>query len=70
MLQETIGTATGAESWTSSGQQDKQAGIDAMKAASEARDSASSGMGKVEEQAGKLVGCEGMEKEGAESKSS
>ena len=39
-----------------------------MKAASAARDPQQQGMGKVEELAGKAVGCEGMEKEGAESK--
>lgn len=38
-----------------------------MKAASSERD-ASSGYGKVEEVAGKMTGCEGMEKEGAQSK--
>ena len=38
-----------------------------MKAASAARDPQQQGMGKVEELAGKAVGCEGMEKEGAES---
>ena len=59
---------TGSQDWKSSGESDKQAGIDAMKAASENRDPQQSGMGKVEEVAGKLVGCEGMENEGAESK--
>lgn len=39
-----------------------------MKAAGENRDSASQGLGGVEEAAGKVVGCEGMRKEGAESK--
>lgn len=38
-----------------------------MKAASENRDT-SKGLGGAEEKAGKLVGCEGMQKEGAESK--
>jgi uncharacterized protein YjbJ (UPF0337 family) len=38
-----------------------------MKAAGEGRDPASSGYGKVEEIAGKVAGCEGMEKEGAAS---
>jgi uncharacterized protein YjbJ (UPF0337 family) len=41
-----------------------------MKAASANRDPQQSGFGKVEEVAGKLTGCEGMEKEGAQSKSS
>lgn len=35
-----------------------------MKAASEARDASSHGYGKVEEVAGRAVGCEGMVKEG------
>ena len=39
-----------------------------MKAASANRDPQQSGYGKVEEIAGKAVGCEGMESEGAESK--
>lgn len=38
-----------------------------MKAASENRDT-SQGYGGVEQTAGNLVGCEGMQKEGAESK--
>lgn len=38
-----------------------------MKKASEARDP-SQGYGKIEEMAGKAVGCEGMEKEGESSK--
>lgn len=38
-----------------------------MKTAGEQRDH-SKGMGGVEEKAGSLVGCEGMQKEGAESK--
>lgn len=69
-LQETVGSVTGSEEWKSSGQSDKQAGIDAMKQASSDRDPNQSGFGKVEEQAGKLVGCEGMEKEGEQSKQS
>lgn len=40
-----------------------------MKAASQIRD-ANTGLGRAEELAGKAVGCEGMEKEGAQSKSS
>lgn len=39
-----------------------------MKAASEARDAGQQGYGKAEEVAGKVVGCEGMVKEGEESK--
>jgi hypothetical protein len=47
--------------------QDKEQAIDAMKAASANRDT-SQGLGGIEEKAGSLVGCEGMQKEGAESK--
>ncbi|KAI4728066.1 hypothetical protein E4T49_04206 [Aureobasidium sp. EXF-10728] len=60
-----IGSVTGNTAWQQSGETDKQTGIDAMKAASENRDPATDGYGKVEEVAGKLSGCEGMEKEGA-----
>ena len=38
-----------------------------MKAASEVRDASGLGYGKVEEVAGKVVGCEGMVKEGGAS---
>ena len=40
-----------------------------MKAAGQNRDAQTQGFGRVEEVAGKAVGCEGMEREGAESKS-
>ncbi|TKA71733.1 hypothetical protein B0A55_08536 [Friedmanniomyces simplex] len=63
-----IGNLTGAQAWTASAEQDKTAGIDAMKQASAQRDPATSGYGKVEEMAGKVAGCEGMESEGAQSK--
>lgn len=39
-----------------------------MRAASADRDPQSSGFGKVEEVAGKVTGCNGMESEGAESR--
>ena len=39
-----------------------------MKAASANRDPNTDGYGKVEEIAGKMTGCEGMEKEGADSR--
>lgn len=39
-----------------------------MKAASQNRDPATDGYGKAEEVLGKAVNCEGMENEGAESK--
>ena len=38
-----------------------------MKSASEGRDPSKDGYGKAEELAGKVAGCEGMEKEGAAS---
>lgn len=59
---------TGSHAWTSSGEQAKAHAVSDMKAASEARDSSKKGLGKAEELAGKAVGCEGMVKEGAESK--
>lgn len=62
-----VGQVTGLPSWKSSGQEDKTAAVDAMKKASEGRDT-SKGLGDVEEKAGNLVGCEGMQKEGAQSK--
>ncbi|KAK3725028.1 hypothetical protein LTR37_000538 [Vermiconidia calcicola] len=65
---ETIGSVTGSEDWKSSGQADKQEAIDGMKAASQGRDPQTNGYGKAEEMAGKAVGCEGMEDEGAHSK--
>ncbi|ROV98023.1 hypothetical protein VMCG_07080 [Cytospora schulzeri] len=58
-----IGAVTGSQAWTASGEQDKAHAVSDMKAASEGRD-ASGGYGKVEEVAGKAVGCEGMVKEG------
>ncbi|KAI5199060.1 hypothetical protein E4T39_06429 [Aureobasidium subglaciale] len=63
-----VGSVTGNTAWQQSAETDKQGGIDAMKAASANRDPATDGYGKVEEVAGKLSGCEGMEKEGAQSK--
>ncbi|KAK5134454.1 hypothetical protein LTR08_006501 [Meristemomyces frigidus] len=65
-----IGSVTGAQAWNSSAKADKTAGIDAMKQASANRDPQQSGFGKVEEMAGKMTGCEGMEKEGGQSKQS
>lgn len=58
---------TGSQAWTSSGEQDKAHAQSAMKAASENRDASAQGFGKTEEIAGKAFGCEGMEKEGAQS---
>jgi len=67
-LQETIGNVTGADAWKASGVQDKEQAIGDMKKAGEARNSSQQGYGGVEEKVGSLVGCEGMQKEGAESK--
>lgn len=61
-----MGSITGNKEWKESGHQQKEEAIENMKAASEGRDAAS-GYGKVEELAGKVTGCEGMEKEGAAS---
>ncbi|KAM0703010.1 hypothetical protein Q7P35_010442 [Cladosporium inversicolor] len=63
-----IGAVTGSETWNVSAETVKADGIDAMKAASKQRDAQRDGYGKVEELAGKAAGCEGMEKEGAQSK--
>ncbi|GAB7348667.1 hypothetical protein MBLNU459_g7030t1 [Dothideomycetes sp. NU459] len=63
-----IGSVTGSQAWTSSAAADKDEGVSAMKAASAGRDASASGYGKIEEVAGRVAGCEGMEKEGAESK--
>ncbi|KAK6841409.1 hypothetical protein PG995_000504 [Apiospora arundinis] len=49
------------------GEQAKAHAVGVMKAASEGRD-ATQGYGKVEEVAGKVTGCEGMQEEGAASK--
>ena len=58
---------TGSHAWKSSGEQDKAAGMATMKAAGEQRDASAQGYGKVEQMAGNLTGCEGMQKEGAAS---
>lgn len=61
---------TGSTEWKETGEREKAAAVDGMKAASENRDPQQSGFGKVEEVAGKAVGCEGMESEGNQSKTS
>lgn len=67
--QSTIGTALGSHAWTSSGEQAKARAVSDMRTAGEAREAAGSGgYGKAEALAGKAVGCEGMVKEGEESK--
>lgn len=54
-----------AATWNNSSESDKKDGIDAMKAATSQRDPQQHGLGKVEQLAGKAVGCEGMEQEGS-----
>jgi uncharacterized protein YjbJ (UPF0337 family) len=66
--QEAIGNLSGAAAWKSSGEQDKSQAVDAMKQAGAARDASTQGKGVVEEKLGNLVGCEGMQNEGALSK--
>ncbi|KAF2034818.1 hypothetical protein EK21DRAFT_55292 [Setomelanomma holmii] len=66
--EETIGNVTGNQAWKASGVQDKEQAVDAMKSASANRDPNQQGFGGIEEKAGSFVGCEGMQKEGAESK--
>ncbi|PTB67699.1 hypothetical protein BBK36DRAFT_1168078 [Trichoderma citrinoviride] len=62
----TIGSISGSQAWSASGEQDKAAAVDAMRKAADKRDP-NQGYGKAEEWAGKLTGCEGMQKEGAAS---
>ncbi|KAM0257358.1 hypothetical protein ACHAQJ_004445 [Trichoderma viride] len=61
-----VGSISGSQAWSASGEQDKAAGLAAMKKAGEKRDP-NQGYGKAEEWAGKLTGCEGMQKEGVAS---
>ncbi|KAF3766933.1 hypothetical protein M406DRAFT_355408 [Cryphonectria parasitica EP155] len=68
VAQAAVGSVTGSQAWTASGEQAKAHAVSDMKAAGEARDSAGKGLGKAEELAGKAVGCEGMVREGGESK--
>ncbi|KAI0122275.1 hypothetical protein F4814DRAFT_408152 [Daldinia grandis] len=63
----TIGSVTGSQAWTTSGEQAKAHAVDAMKTAGENRDP-SQGFGKVEQKLGQATGCEGMVKEGTASK--
>jgi len=62
-----VGSITGSREWKESGHEQKEQAVANMKAASEGRDPMQSGYGKAEEVAGKVTGCEGMEKEGAAS---
>ncbi|KAK4034357.1 hypothetical protein C8A01DRAFT_49249 [Parachaetomium inaequale] len=63
-----VGAVTGSQSWSASGQQDKERARASLQAAVEHRDPAKSGYGRAEEIAGRLTGCEGMKHEGAASK--
>lgn len=66
-LQATVGVLTGSQAWKASGEQDKAAGLADMKRAGEQRSPEAQGYGKFEEVAGKVTGCQGMQKEGAAS---
>jgi len=55
---------TSSHAWSSSGEQDKASGRAELKAAAEGRDASKQGYGKMEELAGRVVGCDGMKKEG------
>ncbi|KAI2626573.1 hypothetical protein GGR54DRAFT_476997 [Hypoxylon sp. NC1633] len=66
----TIGSVTGSQAWTTSGEQAKAHAVDSMKAAGEQRNPSSQGFGKVEQKLGQVTGCEGMVKEGGASKRS
>lgn len=63
-----MGAVTGSEAWKDSAEKDKKQGVDDMKTASQNREPATDGYGKAEEVLGKAVNCEGMESEGAASK--
>jgi len=68
-VEETIGNVTRNKEWQDSGKNDAKAGIDEMKTASQQNNSTptQSGLGgKIEEVAGKAVGCDGMAEEGKE----
>ncbi|KPM42127.1 hypothetical protein AK830_g4389 [Neonectria ditissima] len=62
----TVGVLTNSHAWKASGEQDKAAGLAALKKVGEQRDP-NQGYGKVEQMAGKITGCQGMEQEGAAS---
>ncbi|GAO18715.1 hypothetical protein UVI_02053210 [Ustilaginoidea virens] len=64
----TVGDLTGSQPWKESGEQDKAAGLSAMREAGEKTDPSAQGYGKAEELAGKLTGCDGMKSEGAASR--
>ncbi|KAH7127466.1 hypothetical protein EDB81DRAFT_889263 [Dactylonectria macrodidyma] len=61
----TVGVLTNSQAWKASGEQDKAAGLAALKRVGEQRSQhPEQGYGKVEQMAGKIVGCEGMMREG------
>ncbi|KAH7131585.1 hypothetical protein B0J13DRAFT_562881 [Dactylonectria estremocensis] len=61
----TVGVLTNSQAWKASGEQDKAAGLAALKRVGEQRsEHPEQGYGKVEQMAGKIVGCEGMMREG------
>jgi len=68
--EEVIGSVTGSQEWQNSGDSIKANAVNEMREATQNRNAESSGFGKAEQLAGKAVGCEGMEKEGAASKTS
>lgn len=59
---------TGSHAWKASGEQDKAAGLAALKKVGEMREQQDPnhehGYGRAEEIAGKVTGCQGMEREG------
>ncbi|KAH6888422.1 hypothetical protein B0T10DRAFT_488146 [Thelonectria olida] len=63
----TVGVLTGSQAWKASGEQDKAAGLAALKHAGEQRNASTQGYGRLEEVAGKVTGCQGMQREGAAS---
>jgi len=72
-VKETIGNLTSSQPWQATGQADKSAAVDEMRAAKEAsgaNNTSTTGsgqnptVGKIEELAGRAAGCEGMVEEG------
>lgn len=67
-LQATVGVLTGSQAWKASGEQDKAAGLAALKKVGEMREQQDPnhehGYGRAEEIAGRVTGCQGMEREG------
>ncbi|KAH6990129.1 hypothetical protein EDB80DRAFT_729527 [Ilyonectria destructans] len=64
----TVGVLTNSHAWKASGEQDKAAGLAALKKVGEQRSQhPEQGYGRVEQMAGKITGCEGMMREGGAS---